>query len=82
MKSILVVQLGYDQDSDQEYLIDHGLFVVYEQDAQDANLADYIAKTADYHWGKSWFGLTYQSWDNNDLNVEHKRIFNKLEAAE
>jgi regulator of sigma E protease len=45
MKSLLVYQLGYDSDSDQEYLIDHGLFVVYERDAGNGNLADYIKAT-------------------------------------
>ena len=80
MKSFLVYQLGYDSDSDQEYLIDHGLFVVYSRDAGGANLDDFIKFTADQHWGKNWFGLAYQSWDCNNLNVESKRIFK--EAAE
>jgi len=77
MKSLLVYRLGYDSDSDQEYLIDHGLFVVYERDAGSVNLADYIKATADQHWGTDWFGLGYQSWDSNDLDVERKRIFRK-----
>jgi hypothetical protein len=80
MKSLLVYQLGYDEASDQEYLVDHGLFVVYERDAGNGNLADYIKATADQHWGMDWFGLAYQSWDNNDFNVEKTYIFKK--AAE
>ena len=80
MKSLLVYQLGYDSDSDQEYLVDHGLFVVYERDAGNCNLTDYIVAQADQHWGTDWFGLAYQSWNSNDLDVEHKRIFR--EAAE
>ena len=80
MKSLLVYQLGYDSDSDQEYLVDHGLFVAYERDAGNSNLADYIVALADQHWGTDWFGLAYQSWDSNDLDAERKRIFK--EAAE
>jgi len=38
-------------------------------------LKDFIKFKADQHWGTEWFGLAYQSWDCNDLNVEHKRIF-------
>jgi hypothetical protein len=53
---------------------------VYERDTGNGNLADYIAALADQHWGTDWFGLGYQSWDSNDLDVEHKRIFRK--AAE
>ena len=75
MKSLLVYQLGYDSDSDQEYLIDHGLFVVYARDAGQATVADYIKATADQHWGTDWVGLAYQSWNSNDLNVERTRIF-------
>ena len=80
MKSLLVYQLGYDSDSDQEYLIPTGLFVVYARDAGTANLDDYIAATADLHWGTGWFGLAYQSWDSNNFNVASTRIFRK--AAE
>jgi hypothetical protein len=80
MKSLLVYQLGYDADSDQEYLVDHGLFVAYERDVGNGNLAEYIAALADQHWGTDWFGLAYQSWDSNDLDVESKRIFR--EAAQ
>jgi hypothetical protein len=80
MKSLLVYQLGYDSDSDQEYLVDHGLFVAYERDVGNGNLADYIKATADQHWGTDWFGLAYQSWNCNDFNVESTRIFK--EAAE
>ena len=80
MKSFLVYQLGYDSDSDQEYLVDNGLFVVYARDAGSANLDDYIKATADQRWGTDWFGLAYQSWNCNDFNVESTRIFR--EAAE
>ena len=75
MKSLLVYQLGYDSDSDQEYLIDDGLFVVYARDAGSASLTNFIKFKADQHWGTAWFGLSYQSWDCNDLDVERKRIF-------
>jgi hypothetical protein len=77
MKSLLVYQLGYDSDSDQEYLIPTGLFVVYARDAGTANLDDYIAATADQHWGTGWFGLAYQSWDSNNFNAASTRIFRK-----
>jgi len=75
MRSLLVYQLGYDSDSDQEYLIPTGLFIVYPRDAGSANLNDYIKTIADQHWGTNWFGLSYESWNCNDLDVEHKRIF-------
>ena len=75
MKSLLVYQLGYDSDSDQEYLIDNGLFVVYARDAGSASLKDFIKFKADQHWGTDWFGLAYQSWNCNDLDVESTRIF-------
>jgi hypothetical protein len=74
MKSYLVYQLGYDSASDAEFIFTEGLFVVYD------NRPEYIRGMADHHWGKNWFGLAYQSWDCNDLNVENKRIFR--EAAE
>jgi hypothetical protein len=80
MKSFLVYQLGYDSDSDQEYLVDNGLFVVYASDAGGDNLDVIIKANADQHWGTDWFGLAYQSWNCNDLNVEGTRIFR--EAAE
>ena len=80
MKSLLVYQLGYDSDSDQEYLIDNGLFVVYARDAGSASLKDFIKFKADQHWGTDWFGLAYQSWNCNDLDVESTLIFR--EAAE
>lgn len=69
MKSTLVYQLGYDSDSDQEFLIETGLFVCYTEDPVE------ITRLAHHHWGKDWFGLSYQAWDCNDLNVERKRIF-------
>jgi len=74
MKSTLVYQLGYDSASDAEFIFTEGLFIVYD------DRPEYIRAMADHYWGKDWFGLAYQPWDNNDLNVESKRIFK--EAAE
>lgn len=74
MKSYLVYQLGYDSASDQEFIFTEGLFVVYD------NRPEYIRGQADHQWGTDWWGLAYQPWDCNDLNVEHTRIFK--EAAE
>jgi hypothetical protein len=75
MKLLLVYQLGYDADSDQEYLVDHGLFLVSERDADNRNLEDYIVGLADRYWGRDWVGLAYQPWHSNDLDVERKHIF-------
>jgi hypothetical protein len=71
MISTLVYQLGYDSDSDQEFLITTGLFVCYTNDPVE------ITALANHHWGTDWFGLAYQAWDCNDLNVERKRVFRK-----
>jgi len=75
-KNYIVYQLGYDSESDQEYLIVTGLFVT----AWDT--PEMITALADLHWGKDWWGLAYQEWSCNDLNVESRRIFNHKEAAE
>lgn len=69
MKSTLVYQLGYDQASDQEFMFTEGLFVVYD------DRPEYIRAMADHYWGKDWFGLSYQPFNCNDLDVESKRIF-------
>lgn len=74
-KNYIVYQLGYDSDSDQEYLIDHGLFVTAWDNP------DMLAALATRHWGTNWFGLAYQEWSCNDLNVQSKRIFNPKEFA-
>ena len=70
MKSYLVYQLGYDSDRDVEYLIETGLFVAYSDNP------DLISAMATNYWGTDWFGLAYQEWNCNDLNVENQRIFN------
>ena len=71
MKSYLVFQLGYDIDSDAEFIFTEGLFVVYD------NRPEYIRNMADLLWGKDWYGLSYQPWNCNDLNVEKQSIFRK-----
>lgn len=70
----LVYQLGYDSDSDCEYVIETGLFVCYTKDPEE------IVARANELWGKDWFGLSYQDWDCNDLDVESKTLFNKETA--
>jgi len=71
----LVYQLGYDSDSDQEYVVETGLFICYTKDPKE------IIARANELWGKDWFGLAYQDWDCNDLDVESKTLFNIKEAA-
>jgi hypothetical protein len=77
MKSYLVYQLGYDSDSDQEYLIPTGLFVAHSDNP------DLIVAMATNYWGTNWFGLAYQAWDCNDRDAEKQVIFRpQFEAAE
>jgi hypothetical protein len=71
MKTYIVCQLGYDSDSDQEFVFDQGLFLIHEHKPEvvPAKIVGY----ANHYWGDNWWGLSYHEWDN--LNTETKRIF-------
>lgn len=81
MKSYIVYQLGYDSDSDQEFMFTEGLFVIHESNPSvvEAKIVGY----ANHYWGTDWWGLSYQEWDCDDLDANRKRVFRyRLEAAE